>query len=64
MAKKEIRYCPECKKKTVYEQITRDSIGKGLSLLRPMLAIATLGITEVTTKRGLVCTKCGHCIEL
>ena len=64
MAKKVVRYCPKCKMKTVFERISRDTIGKDLSILRPLLAVATLGVTEVTTNYTLTCTKCAHCIKI
>ena len=59
MAKERALYCADCGKQTVHRRINRDSMGKDAGLFRPIFAIASLGLSEMTMYAEYTCEKCG-----
>lgn len=60
MAKNRVIYCRECGRKTIHTFIDREAIGSGLGPIRLLLAIGTLGVSEITTKSNWECSKCSN----
>lgn len=59
MRKERVLYCNDCGKQTVHRRIHKDTIGKGTGLFRPIFAIASLGLSEMTMYAEYTCEKCG-----
>lgn len=57
---KRVIYCNKCGKRTVHEFISRDCPGQGTSIFRPLLAVASFGISEVSTYKYYQCENCKH----
>ena len=60
---KEIIYCRDCEKDTVHKMVKRNAIGSGLGPIRVLLAVCTVGISEITTDAAYECTKCGKIVK-
>jgi ribosomal protein L44E len=62
--KTKVCYCRKCRKDTVHELVDKDSVLSGNGLARGMLAVASLGFSEVlntaTVTRKYECRKCGE----
>ena len=58
MANKKVLYCWNCGKKTVHTCIDRDTIGKGTDIVRPILAIVSAGMSEMTVLADYQCDCC------
>lgn len=63
MPKTRVCYCGECEKETKHYRIERDSMGVGLGLFRPLLAVMSLGLSESTICAKYECSRCGNVTE-
>lgn len=60
MAKTKVCYCFDCHRQTRHTRVERDSIGTGLGPIRALLAVTTLGVSEVTLEAKYECSRCGR----
>ena len=59
--KTKVRYCVKCEKDTVHELVSREAMCEGLGLIRVMMCVSTLGITETLgVTKHYQCRKCGN----
>lgn len=53
-------YCKYCKRNTAHKRIRRDSIGEDVCVVfRPLLAVVSLGASEMTGRPEYACNVCG-----
>lgn len=60
MKKTKVYYCWRCGRDTKHIRIERDFPAKGAGIMRIFLAVASLGVSEVTIDEKYECSKCGE----
>lgn len=64
MAKTKVRYCTRCGRQTVHKLVGHESIAEGTGFVRAIVAVASLGISEIVAATWYYeCQKCGKITE-
>lgn len=64
MNHRKVKYCSECKEKTVHEYAGKKTVGDGLPISRVVLAIGTMGFTEFAgATKYWECRRCGKILS-
>lgn len=65
MSKAKVKYCNKCRKETIHSFLSKDTIADGMGLIRAVIAIGSLGVSEsLEAKKYYRCTRCAKIIEL